>query len=130
LVRLLLRFSERVVDQPITAQVILEKGVLINILSGHINHQKGELLVEVPSANAEEIAKAFRDRGATVVISKLIEVESERCFNCGACLSLCPVKVISLGEDFSVTFDEEKCMGATCGICVDACPARAIKLVK
>lgn len=130
MVRLLLRFSEKVVGQPITAQVIIEQGVPVNILSAHINQQGGEILAEIPSIHLDKIAKAFRERGVTVTVRKLIEVDSEKCFDCGACLSLCPVNAITMEEDFSVVFDEGKCIGTTCGLCADACPARAIKLTR
>jgi len=130
MVRLLLRFSEKVVNEPITSRVILQQGVLINILSAHINQQGGEILVEVPPTHLEKVVEAFRESGVDVFIRKLIEVDNERCFACGACLSLCPVNAITLEEGFSVVFNEEKCVGSTCGLCVDACPARAITLVK
>lgn len=130
MVRLLLRFSEKVVNEPITSQVIIEQGVTINILSAHINQRGGQILAEVPSVHTEDIVKAFRDKGVDVIIRKLIEVDGERCFDCGACLSLCPVEAIAFKEDFSVIFDEEKCIGSTCGLCLDACPARAIKLTE
>lgn len=130
MVRLLLRFSEKVVDQPITAQVILEQGVPVNILSAHINQQGGEILAEIPSAHLDKIVKAFSEKGVTVTVRKLIEVDSEKCFDCGACLSICPVNAITFKKDLSVVFDEGKCIGSTCGLCVDACPARAIKLIR
>ncbi|MFB0500868.1 MAG: 4Fe-4S binding protein [Candidatus Bathyarchaeia archaeon] len=130
MVRLLLRFSEKEVSQPITAEVILEQGVPVNILSAHINQLGGEILAEIPSKYLDKIVKAFRDRGVTVQVRKLIEVDKEECFDCGACLSLCPVNAITLEEDFSVTFDEGKCIGTTCGLCADACPARAVKLTR
>jgi len=130
LVRLLLKFSGKVVDQSITAQVILEQGVPINILSAYINQQGGEILVEIPSTHTEKIVEAFREKGVEVIIRELIEVDSEMCFDCGACVSLCPVNAIAFKEDYSVIFDGEKCIGSTCGLCVDACPARAINLVK
>jgi len=130
LVRLLLRFSEKVVGKPVTAEVILEQGVPVNILSAHINQLGGEILAEIPSAHLDKIVKAFREKGVTVTVRKLIEVDSEKCFDCGACLSLCPVNAITLKEDFSVVFDEGKCIGTTCGLCADACPTRAIKLTR
>jgi len=130
LVRVLLKFSEKLVEQPITAQVILEHGVPINIISAHINSQGGEILAEIPSTHFEKVANAFREKGVTVTIPELIEVDSEKCFDCGACLSLCPVNAMAFAEDFSVVFNKEKCIGSTCGACVDACPARAIKLIK
>ncbi len=130
MVRLLLRFSEKEVGKPITADVILEQGVPVNILSAHINQLGGEILAEIPSIHLDKIVKAFRERGVTVNVRKLIEVDSEECFDCGACLSLCPVNAITFEEDFSIVFDEGKCIGTTCGLCSDACPAKAIKLTR
>lgn len=129
MVRILLRFSEEIVEKPITAQVILEQKTPISIVAAYINSQGGEILAEVPSTHVKRVVEAFRRRGVIVSFPKLIEKDSEKCFNCGACLSLCPVNAISFEEDFSVVFSREKCIGSTCGKCVDACPARAIKLV-
>lgn len=130
MVRILLRFSEKIVEQPITAQVILEHGIPIGIIAAHIDSQGGEILAEVPSAHVEKVVDAFREKGVTVTVPKLIEVNRERCFDCGACFSLCPVGAIALEKDFSVVFDEQRCIGSPCGLCVDACPARAIRLVE
>ncbi len=130
MVRLLLRFSEEQVPQPITSQVILEYKVPIAILVAHINSKGGEILAEVPDEAQEKIINAFRKRGVSVTVPKLIEVDAEKCFSCGSCVALCPVEAISIDKDLSVKFDKEKCVGSTCSICVDACPARAIKSVK
>ena len=100
------------------------------ILSAHINSKGGEILAEVPDEQQEKIVKAFRERGVTVTVPKLIEVDSEKCFSCGSCVALCPVEAISIEKDSTVKFNKEKCVGSTCSICVDACPARAIKSVK
>ena len=129
MVRILLRFSEKIVDKPITSEVILAHKIPISIVAAHINSQGGEILAEVPQLHVKKIAEAFRQKGVTVTFPKLIERDSEKCFECGACVSLCPVKAISLKNDFSVVFDLERCIGSSCGKCVDACPARAIKLV-
>jgi Pyruvate/2-oxoacid:ferredoxin oxidoreductase delta subunit len=128
--RILLKFSEEIVEKPITAQVILEQKVPISIIAAHTDSQGGEVLIEVPSAHVERVIDAFRNKGVTVRIPKLIEVDSEKCFDCGACFSLCPVGAITLKEDFSIAFDDKKCIGSPCGMCVDVCPARAIKLVE
>jgi MinD superfamily P-loop ATPase len=130
MVRILLKFSEELVGQPITAEIILEHQVPINILTAHVDSKGGEFLAEVPDEALEKVVKAFRQRGATVTLPKLIEVDKEKCFNCGACVSLCPVEAITVGEDCSVNFSKEKCVGSTCSACVEACPAAAIKSVK
>lgn len=128
--RILLKISEKVIDQPIIAQVILENEVPINIISAHVEPQGGEILVEIPSTHFEKVANAFRERGVTVSIPELIEVDEEKCLNCGACVSICPVNAITFADDFSVIFNQEKCLGKTCSACVDACPVKAIKLIQ
>jgi Pyruvate/2-oxoacid:ferredoxin oxidoreductase delta subunit len=128
--RILIRFSEEQVSEPIASQIIIEYKVPMAILSAHINNKGGEILVEVPDSMQEQVVEAFRKRGVTTMVPKLIEVDSEKCFSCGTCIALCPVEAIKMDIDHTVQFDKEKCLGSTCSICVDACPARAIKSVK
>jgi ferredoxin len=130
MMRILLRFSEKIVEEPIISQIILDLKVPINIITAQVSSKGGEVLVEVPDESLEKVVKEFRKRGAAVSIPKLIEVDSEKCISCGACITLCPVEAITIDEDASVIFDKEKCIGSTCGACVDACPSRAIKSVK
>jgi MinD superfamily P-loop ATPase len=130
MVRLLLRFTEEQVPKPITSQIIMEYKVPIAILVAHVNSKGGEILVEVPDEFQEKVLKAFRKRGVSVTIPKLVEVDADKCFSCGSCVALCPVEAISIEKDSSIKFNSEKCLGSTCSICVDACPARAIKSVK
>ena len=128
--RILLRFSENIVEKPITSQIILELKVPINIITALVDSKGGEVLAEVPDEALQKVVKAFRKQGATVSIPKLIEIDSEECISCGACLTLCPVEAITLDEDATVVFNQEKCLGNTCSACVDACPSKAIKSVK
>lgn len=128
--RILLRFSEENVAEPITSQVILELGIPMRIVTATVNSSGGDILLEVPAIHVEKIVKAFREKDVIVRFPKLIEVNCDKCFDCGACYALCPVDAISFQQEYSVVFDEKKCIGSPCGLCVDACPARAIKLVE
>ena len=128
--RILLRFSEENVEEPITSQVILELGIPMRIVTATVNSLGGDILVEGPAVHVEKIVKAFKAKGVIVTFPKLIEVDCDKCYDCGACYALCPVDAISYEEDYSVVFDEKTCIGSPCGLCVDACPARAIKLVE
>lgn len=130
MMRILLRFSEKIVEEPIISQIILDLKVPINIITAQVSSKGGEVLVEIPDESLEKVVKEFRKRGAAVSIPKLIEVDSEKCISCGACITLCPVEAITIDEDASVIFDKEKCIGSTCSACVDACPSRAIRSVK
>ena len=69
------------------------------ILSAHINSKGGEILVEVPDEMQEKVVEAFRKRGVSVTVPKLIEVDSDKCFSCGTCVALCPVEAISIDKD-------------------------------
>jgi L-aspartate semialdehyde sulfurtransferase ferredoxin len=128
--RILIRFNEMQVSEPIASQIIIEYKVPMAILSAHINSKGGEILAEVPDDIQEKVVEALRKRGVSVTVPKLIEVNSDKCFDCGTCVALCPVEAISLDQDGTVQFDKELCLGSTCSICVDACPARAIKSIK
>lgn len=128
--RVLLKFSGDIADKPVTAEVILEKGVPINILAAHIDQQGGKILVEIPQTHLESILEAFHKRGVTAEIHRSVKVDDKKCLDCGACYSLCPANAIAFSEDFSVVFDKEKCLGDTCLLCVDSCPVRAIKLAE
>ncbi|MEM1538817.1 MAG: 4Fe-4S binding protein [Candidatus Bathyarchaeia archaeon] len=130
MVRILLRFPEKIVNQPIISQVILQHNIPLNIIAAHVDFHEGQVLIDAPSADVERIVNAFKEKGVVVTIPKLIEVDWGKCLHCGSCYSLCPVGAITFKEDFSVSFDMEKCIGSPCGLCVDACPARAIKLTK
>ena len=128
--RILIRFDEDQIKEPIASQIIIEYKVPMAILSAHINSKGGEILAEVPDDILEKVVNAFRQRGVSVTVPKLIEVDNDKCFSCGSCIALCPVEAISLANDSTVQFDKEKCVGSTCSICVDACPVRAIKSIK
>jgi ferredoxin len=128
--RILIRFNEEQVSEPIASQIIIEHKVPMAILTAHINSKGGEILAEVPDDQLQRVVDAFRKRGVAVMVPKLIEVDAEKCFSCGSCVALCPVEAITLAEDSTVQFDKVKCVGSTCSICVDACPARAIKSIK
>ena len=129
MVRVLLKFGKEIVNKPITSKIILEQKTPINILVAHVNQEGGEILAEIDPTNAQKVLRSFREQGVIVDVRNLIEIDSDKCTDCGACYSLCPVDVITLQEDNSVEFDKEKCLGSYCSLCVDACPTRAIRLI-
>lgn len=124
--KILLRFSDRQVDQPITSKIILDLKVPLNILNANVTPKGGEILAEIPPKDVSRVTQAFKENNVEVTLQKGINVDLEKCINCGACYSLCPVDAISAKEDHEIVFDEEKCI--SCGLCVDTCPTRALKI--
>ena len=124
--KIFLRFSEDRVSQPITSQIILDLRLPLNILNANVTPKGGEILVEVHAKDLDSFLQAFQEKGVVVVVREGITVDQEKCIDCGACYSICPVNAISFGADYSVHFDAEKCI--SCALCVDACPTRAISV--
>lgn len=58
-------------------------------------------------------------------LSKVIEVDAEKCVNCHACIAACPVKFCNDGSGDHVTVDQNLCIG--CGNCIRACTHDARK---
>src|SRR6056297_1312663 len=52
-------------------------------------------------------------------LSKVIEVDPEKCINCHACIAACPVKFCNDGSGDHVTVNPDLCIG--CGSCITAC---------
>lgn len=51
--------------------------------------------------------------------SKVIEVLEDKCVNCHACISVCPVKFCNDGSKDAVVINGDACIG--CGDCIRAC---------
>ena len=108
MVRILLRFSEEQVSEPIASQIIIEYKVPMAILSAQINSKGGEILAEVPESSKKKSLKPSAERGISVNVPKLIEVDNEKCFSCGACVALCPVEAISIDKDYTIQFQQRE----------------------
>jgi L-aspartate semialdehyde sulfurtransferase ferredoxin len=57
-----------------------------------------------------------------------VKKDEELCIDCGACISLCPVKAIVIEKDWTVDVKDKECIG--CKLCTYSCPTKAIKVVE
>ncbi len=57
--RILIRFDEEQVSEPIASQIIIEYKVPMAILSAHINSKGGEILAEVPDEQSRKSSQSF-----------------------------------------------------------------------
>ncbi len=60
-------------------------------------------------------------------LSDVIEVDKEKCVNCHACISVCPVKFCMDATGDYIKINADLCIG--CGQCIDACTHEARKHV-
>lgn len=60
-------------------------------------------------------------------LSPVVEVVTERCKNCHACIQACPVKFCNDGSGDFVTINADLCIG--CGCCLKACSHHARRIM-
>ncbi|MCI5863935.1 MAG: 4Fe-4S binding protein [Cloacibacillus porcorum] len=66
-------------------------------------------------------------KGKWPLVSYVVEMDRERCVNCGLCVKRCHFDVFTK-EAGKILLDADKCWG--CGLCVSTCPKTALSLRK
>ncbi|MDD3041976.1 MAG: 4Fe-4S binding protein [Methanosarcinaceae archaeon] len=118
--------TERI-QNPIIAESMVKTGVLLNIMVANIDSTYGELIADVEDGHFNRIKEALEERGAFVsTLDQPIHRDEEECVECGACISVCPMKVYTFDEKWNLFMDDKKCI--RCGMCIKMCPHQALKL--
>ncbi|RLC20504.1 MAG: (Fe-S)-binding protein [Deltaproteobacteria bacterium] len=126
-----LRFPRKVVNKPITADLIRNFDLTFNILKATIYPRKEGFMVLQLSGHRKNFQKGLRylkSLGIKVEsIGQDIRRDDDRCFQCGACTAVCPTGALYIVRpQMEVVFDRDRC--SACELCVSACPARAMKV--
>ena len=124
-------FPERNVQDSIVFSMVSEFKIEPSILRAAIDDDGCGVLILRLRGDDELIEKAIRyAEDQDVEIDELgdhIMRDEQRCFSCGACVSVCPTKAFTLDPDtFKVNLNIEKCVA--CGSCLSACSAHAVTL--
>lgn len=124
--KIILKFPQKIMQDPLLADVVLETGVRINIDRALVDASVGEIVIDVPDERVEEVAAAFRKRGAEVrEMDTPIVFDEAECVQCGACVSVCPVEVFKYNKDRTISIDLTRCV--LCKTCMAMCPHGALK---
>lgn len=129
--KVLLKYTATKATEPLLSSVIKETGLLLNILYAEFGTRGGEILlaIDAPDKDVDNAIELFKRGGVEVKeIKRAIQLDRDSCFDCGACLSLCPTDALYQTDDKTVELDEDKCI--YCELCVPSCPVRALKLSK
>jgi len=125
--RLRLIYSTETVEKPILATTILKTGIPVNILEAKVNAKGGELIISIPAEGKEleKMIRMFQEAGVRVeLITRTLQIDQNKCINCGACISPCPTRAIRFKPDWTIEFDENRCIA--CKVCINVCPMKAI----
>ena len=126
-----LRFPKKIVNEPITVNLVKKFDLSFNILKATIYPRKEGFMVLELSGHRKNFQKGVRylkSLGVKVEsIGQDIKRDEEICFHCGACTAVCPTGALFIKRpEMEVVFDKERC--SACELCVVACPARAMSV--
>ena len=128
-IKLVLNFSEDLVEKPITYHLITDYGVKVNILRASINAGKhGKMFVEI-SGKDSQISRGInyleREGVQMGPFKKEIRHLTNHCTSCTACIPHCPTRALDVDrQTWEVSFDPEKCI--VCLSCLEVCIYRAM----
>jgi NAD-dependent dihydropyrimidine dehydrogenase PreA subunit len=59
-------------------------------------------------------------------MNKIVIIDSDKCIGCGACVEICPKKILYIRDNILKVTDEKKCDKLKG--CENVCPTAAIKI--
>lgn len=124
-------FNESNVLESVSYTLVSEFNLKPNVLRADIGGDGvGFMLLSVigDETNIINGMRHLEEMGFTVrKLSGHISHDSERCWSCGACVSLCPSgSIYHNRETMEVRLNTETCIA--CGSCINACSVKAIQL--
>ena len=129
---LVLRFTQKEVNQPIVCQLAKKYNLDFNILNAIIYpRREGSMVLELSGTrqNFKEGVRYLKENGIDVTsASQEVMRDNEKCTHCGACTAVCTTGALSIERPaMSVLFDQQRC--SVCELCVRACPTRAMTII-
>lgn len=129
--KIVLRFPQNLVDQPIICRLVKDFDLEFNILKASVTPEEEGLLVLELTGEEDKLQdgiKFLQKIGLTIQpLSQDIKRDEERCTHCGACVTICPTEALSFDPvKRKVNFDNSKCIA--CELCIKACPPRAMEV--
>ncbi len=129
--KVVLRFPQILVDQPIICRLVKDFDLEFNILKASVTPEEEGLLVLELKGQKRKLdngLKFLEKIGLKIQpLSQDITRNEERCTHCGACVTICPTLALSFDPKTKrVNFDNSKCIA--CELCIKACPPRAMEV--
>jgi len=124
-------FTEANVQDSVAYILVREFDLKPNILKAEIDGDGTGVMVLGLAGDDEKLEKATKrleEEGFRVKeLLKRIDRDEDLCFDCGACVSICPTGVFSHDPvTWKVVLDTNKCIA--CRSCVNACARHALSV--
>ncbi|MFW9987982.1 MAG: ATP-binding protein [Candidatus Odinarchaeota archaeon] len=104
---------------------ILKFDITLNILKFSTGTSGINLLIDIPDDKIKSITESLKKNNIIVNKKGRIIIDTEKCIDCGACISLCPTDALNFDIEKRLKFYYERCIG--CLLCLDSCPRYAIE---
>ncbi|MBM3701559.1 MAG: 4Fe-4S dicluster domain-containing protein [Actinobacteria bacterium] len=129
--RIVLRFPNRLIDQPIICKLVKDYNLEFNILKAYVTPREEGLLVLELKGQDDEYNKGIEYLTRIGVriqpLSQDIIRNNAKCTHCGICISVCPTGALVIDSiTRKVHFYDNKCIA--CELCIPACPPRAMEV--
>lgn len=124
-------FTERNIQDSVAYMLVTKYNIEPSILRAEVDENGyGVLILKLKGddANVNE-ALQFLDESGIIIekLGKHITRDKNKCFNCGACVSVCPTRSFSVDpETFEIHLNIDTCIA--CGGCLSACSTKAVTL--
>jgi ferredoxin len=124
-------FDDTNVQESVAYILVSEFDLKPNVLKAVIDGDGSGVMILSLVGDEEKLDRAaerLREAGFIVTeLEKRITRDEKLCWNCGACVSICPVYCFSHDKDtWEVQVDNSKCI--SCGACINSCSAHALSL--
>lgn len=123
-------FDETNVLGSVTYTLVSEFNLRPNILRAIISGDgHGFMLMGIKGEKKVIDAAVKRINGMGFMTRELtghILHDSEKCWNCGACISLCPARSLTFSEDMRIKVNMDSCIA--CNACINGCSVKALSL--
>jgi ferredoxin len=126
-----LRFPKKIVNEPVTVNLVKQFDLSFNILKATIYPREEGFMVMELSGNRKNFQEGVRYlKGLGIKVENVgqdIRRDEAKCFQCGACTAVCPTGALYIRRpEMEVVFDKEKC--SACEMCVITCLASAMEV--
>lgn len=123
-------FNESNVLESVTYTLVSDYNLKPNVLRADIGGDGSGFMLLSVKGDCDDVILGMnylRELGFKVKeLSGHISHDYDRCWSCGACVSLCPTRSIYHDENMDVKLNTRTCIA--CGACINACSVKAIQL--